>query len=167
MNKHGKNKNLVAIAFFNGKKIKGTVLFTERPTDNMVTIDIQLEGLKKKHLHGFHVHQAGDLRENCDSMCAHFNPHNKTHGCPGMKKRHVGDLGNIKTDENGKANYIMHDDIIKLHGIANIVGRGLIIHADEDDCGLGENDVSLLNGNAGKRIACSIIGWAKDNYANC
>ena len=125
------------------------------------------EGLKKNHLHGFHVHQAGDLREKCTSMCAHFNPYNKTHGCPGMKKRHVGDLGNLKTDSQGKVNYRIYDDMIKLHGTANILGRGLIIHADTDDCGQGENEASLLNGNAGKRIACAIIGWAKDNFEKC
>ena len=156
--------NLVAIAFFNDKKIKGSVIFTENTNTQNVSIDINLEGLKKNHLHGFHVHEAGDLREKCTSMCAHFNPYNKTHGCPGMKKRHVGDLGNLVTDENGKANYRVYDDFIKLHGTANIIGRGLIIHADTDDCGKGENDQSLINGNAGKRIACSIIGWAKDNY---
>ena len=156
------SKNLIAIAFFNDKKIKGTVIFTENA--NKVSIDINLEGLKKNHLHGFHVHQAGDLRDKCTSMCAHFNPYNKTHGCPGMKKRHVGDLGNLITDENGKVNYRIYDDMIKLHGAANIIGRGLIIHADTDDCGKGSNEQSLITGNAGKRIACSIIGWAKDNF---
>jgi Cu/Zn superoxide dismutase len=47
---------------------------------------------------------------------------------------------------------------------ANIIGRGLIIHADTDDCGLGENEASLENGNAGKRIACAIIGYSKLNF---
>jgi Cu-Zn family superoxide dismutase len=84
-----------------------------------------------------------------------------------MKKRHVGDLGNLKTDSQGKVNYRIYDDMIKLHGTANILGRGLIIHADTDDCGQGENAASLLNGNAGKRIACALIGWAKDNFETC
>lgn len=76
----------------------------------------------------------------------------------------MGDLGNLKTDSNGIANYTMYDDVIKLKGKCNIIGRGLIIHADTDDCGLGNNDASLLNGNAGKRIACAIIGYSKDNF---
>ena len=167
MSASNKSKKLVAVAFFNEKKIKGTVLFIENRDTNKVTIDIKLEGLKKNHFHGFHVHQAGDLREKCTSMCAHFNPYNKTHGCPGMKKRHVGDLGNLQTDNEGKVNYRIHDDMIKLHGTASILGRGLIIHADTDDCGQGDNEASLLNGNAGKRIACAIIGWAKDNFDKC
>ena len=100
----------------------------------------------------------------CTSACAHFNPFGKTHGCPGMKLRHVGDLGNLKTDNNGYAKYRMIDDCIKLKGKSNIIGRSLIIHADEDDCGNGGDVISLANGNAGKRIACAIIGYSKNNF---
>jgi Cu-Zn family superoxide dismutase len=157
-------KPIQAVAFFDGKKIKGIVLFTEDLKRDLVVIDIHLEGLKKSGLHGFHVHESGDLTSQCESMCAHFNPYNKTHGCPGMKNRHVGDLGNLKTDINGCAHYKMVDDKIKLRGKANIIGRGLIIHEDEDDCGQGGNEASLLNGNAGKRIACAVIGYSKNNF---
>jgi Cu-Zn family superoxide dismutase len=52
--------------------------------------------------------------------------------------------------------------MIKLRGSkANIIGRGLIIHADEDDCGLGDYHDSSTTGHSGKRIACAIIGYAK------
>jgi Cu-Zn family superoxide dismutase len=91
-----------AVAVFTGK-ISGTVHFIESK-DN-VLIRIQLYGLSKNALHGFHVHEAGDLTDQCTSMCAHFNPYKKTHGCPGMKQRHVGDLGNLKTDAHGSATY--------------------------------------------------------------
>ena len=94
-----------------------------------------------------------------------FNPYGKNHGCPGVKDRHVGDLGNLQTDKNGCVNYRMEDDCIKLRGtVANIIGRGLIVHADPDDCGLGENDASKINGNAGKRIGCAIIGYSQENF---
>ena len=101
------------------------------------------------------------MTDSCESMCAHFNPYNKTHGCPGMKDRHVGDLGNLKTNAKGEAKYTFYDDFISLRGTkANIIGRGLIIHADEDDCGLGDQPDSLTTGHAGKRIACAVIGYA-------
>lgn len=152
---------LQAIAVFLDKKIKGTVKFTEELNKHRVKIDVSLSGLKRNGLHGFHVHEYGDMSHQCDSMCAHFNPYDKTHGCPGMKERHVGDLGNLQTDNNGCANYTFYDDIIKLHGTkCNIIGRGLIIHADEDDCGQGGQPDSLTTGHAGKRIACSVIGYA-------
>jgi len=153
-----------AIAVFQGK-ISGRVTFEEH--DKHIVIDIQLKGLNKNALHGFHVHESGDVTNHCDSMCAHFNPYHKQHGGPGMKNRHVGDLGNLKTDKNGDVNIKCIDTMIKLKGKSNILGRGLIIHADPDDCGLGDNEASKINGNAGKRIACAIIAVAKDNFDGC
>jgi Cu-Zn family superoxide dismutase len=150
-----------AIAVFDGK-VNGIVTFEEEGT--YIIMDIQLKGLSKNGLHGFHIHEAGDLTDKCESMCAHFNPYNKPHGGPGSKDRHVGDLGNLKSDKNGNVNIRMSDNMIKLKGKANIIGRGLIIHADEDDLGLGTNAASKINGNSGKRIACAIIGISKDNF---
>ena len=89
-----------AIAYFDGK-VKGQVIFTENLLKNTVILDIQLSGLKKNALHGFHVHESGD-----------FNPYGKNHGCPGKKDRHVGDLGNLQTDKNGCVNYRIEDDCI-------------------------------------------------------
>lgn len=157
-------KPIQAIAIFDSKKIKGSVTFTEDLKKDEIIIDINIEGLKKNSKHGFHVHESGDLTNKCDSMCAHFNPYNKNHGCPGMKERHVGDLGNLETDSNGCAKYRTSDNVIKLRGKCNILGRGLIIHADPDDCGLGGHEDSLKTGHAGKRIACAIIGYSKDNF---
>lgn len=152
-----------AIAVFDGK-IKGTVKFFESEGDDgkpIVAIEINLSGLKKNALHGFHVHECGDLSDKCNSMCAHYNPYGKKHGCPGVKERHVGDLGNLVTDSNGCAKYIVTDNLIKLNGNkGNIIGRGLVIHADPDDCGMGGDEESLKTGNSGKRIACAVIGIA-------
>jgi Cu-Zn family superoxide dismutase len=158
-------KSVIAIAVFNNDKIKGTVMFTENFKNNNIKIDVNIKGLKSNSLHGFHVHEAGDLTDKCTSMCAHFNPYNKNHGCPEQKERHVGDLGNLETDNKGNANYTFFDNVIKLRGNkTNIIGRGLIIHADPDDCGKGDNEDSLKTGNAGKRIACAVIGYSKENF---
>jgi Cu-Zn family superoxide dismutase len=138
---------------------------TEDLENNQVKIELNIVGLSPNSLHGFHVHEAGDLSDKCTSMCAHFNPFKTTHGCPNSKVRHVGDLGNIKTNAKGEAKYSFCDSVIKLRGTkSNIIGRGLIIHEDEDDCGKGGNAESLKTGNAGKRIACSVIGYAKQNF---
>jgi Cu-Zn family superoxide dismutase len=158
------NKPISAIAVFDDK-IKGNVKFTEELLNGRIKIDLNISGLKPNSEHGFHVHEAGDLTDKCTSMCAHFNPYGNTHGCPGMKNRHVGDLGNIRTNFRGEAKYTFYDNIIKLRGSkANIIGRGLIIHEDKDDCGQGNNTESLKTGNAGKRIACAVIGYSKDNF---
>ena len=158
------NKPIYAIAVFNAN-VKGIVKFIEDLDNNLVIIDVNLSGLNPNSLHGFHVHEAGDLTDKCASMCSHFNPYGKNHGCPGMKERHVGDLGNIKTNSKGNAKYRFYDDVIKLKGTkCNIIGRGLIVHKDPDDCGEGNNSESLKTGNAGKRIACAVIGYSKENF---
>jgi Cu-Zn family superoxide dismutase len=79
-----------AVAVFNDKKINGLVHFTEEPSKSRVRIDVSLTGLKSSGLHGFHVHEYGDMSDSCESMCAHFNPYNKNLGCPGGKERLVG-----------------------------------------------------------------------------
>jgi len=151
--------SISAIAVFDSK-IKGTVRFIEK--ENGIEIEVFLTGLKKNHKHGFHVHQYGDMSEKCDSMCSHFNPFQKNHGGPNSKERHVGDLGNIVSDKHGNAHVVFMDSMIKLRGTkSNIIGRGLIIHADEDDLGLGNFEDSHTTGHSGKRIACAVIGYAK------
>jgi Cu-Zn family superoxide dismutase len=157
-------KPIQAIAVFSDAKVKGIVYFTEDLKNNLVQIDVNIIGLKKNSMHGFHVHEAGDLTDQCSTMCAHFNPYYKNHGCPGKKERHVGDLGNLITNANGAASYSFTDNMIKLRGKASILGRGLIIHADPDDCGEGGFEDSLTTGHSGKRIACAIIGYSAKNF---
>lgn len=68
----------------------------------------------------------------------------------------------VKADNYGVAKYRFTDSLIKLRGTkSNIIGRGLIIHEDEDDYGIGGFPDSLTTGHAGNRIACAVIGYAK------
>jgi len=155
-----------AISWFDGiitGNIKGTVYFEEIIEEDRVKVMINLSGFEPNSIHGFHVHESGDLTKGCDSMCAHFNPHNLTHGGQDDTIRHVGDLGNIIADHTGLVQMEFIDNQIKLRGeISNIIGRGLIIHADPDDCGKGSHPTSKTTGNSGKRIACSVIGYASN-----
>lgn len=149
-----------AIAVFISGKIRGTVQFIEDGESVKIIVDIA--GLKKNKKQGFHIHRYGDLSDGCESMCEHFNPYGKKHGGPNSNTRHIGDLGNLIADQNGIAKYSFYDSHIKLRGTkANIIGRGLIIHADEDDLGEGGNESSEKTGNAGKRLTCAVIGYAK------
>jgi superoxide dismutase, Cu-Zn family len=73
-------------------------------------------------------------------------------------ERHVGDLGNIVADAEGKVDYTFHDKVISLKGTNNIIGRTLIVHADEDDLGRGDFPDSKTTGHAGARVSCGVIG---------
>jgi Cu-Zn family superoxide dismutase len=147
-----------AVVVFNqliNNGISGVVLFIQK--EDRVIIKIDISGNIKDGLHGFHIHESGDLREGCNSCCSHYNPHSKNHG--GLNDGHVGDLGNIII-KNGICN-----DTIETNKfiIDEIIGRSLIIHENEDDLGKTNHKDSKTTGNSGKRIACSIIGISK-NY---
>ena len=50
------------------------------------------------------------------------NPFGKEHGAPSDSTRHVGDLGNIKTDAQGNAKGSIEDSLIKLFGESSVLG---------------------------------------------
>lgn len=50
------------------------------------------------------------------------NPHGKDHGAPEDEVRHVGDLGNFKTDGQGNAEGSVTDKLIKLIGQDSVIG---------------------------------------------
>ena len=102
---------IIATAFFTGS-VNGTIKFIEKKENDQVEIQIKLKGLSSNALQGFHVHEFGDIGDKCQGTCAHFNPYNKSHGGPSSKQRHVGDLGNLKTNKNGSINTIQYDNVL-------------------------------------------------------
>ncbi|KHJ97910.1 copper/zinc superoxide dismutase [Oesophagostomum dentatum] len=112
-------------------------------------------------LHGFHIHQFGDLTDGCASTGPHFNPGNRHHGGLTDDLRHAGDLGNIVADEAGIAVFTIRNTRVKILGQRSVIGRSFVVHADPDDLGKGEGHQrheSLMTGNAGGRVACGVIG---------
>tara|TARA_E500000318_G_scaffold22508_1_gene22936 strand:- start:216 stop:500 length:285 start_codon:yes stop_codon:yes gene_type:complete len=88
-------------------------------------------------------------------MGGHYNPDGVDHG--DIIEGHVGDLGNITADDSGISQFTIEAKRVDLLGDRSIVGRGLVVHADEDDLGRGGDAESLKTGNAGDRLACGII----------
>ena len=95
------------------------------------------------------------MSEGCKSMGGHYNPDNVDHG--DLKQGHVGDLENVVADENGVAKFSINAPRVDLLGDRSVIGRGLVIHEDEDDLGKGGDAESLKTGNAGERLACGVI----------
>ena len=102
--------------------------------------------------HGFHIHEFGDLSDGCKSAGGHYNPDGVDHG--DLNQGHVGDLGNIVADQSGTARFQIKAERVEL---SDVVGRAIVIHADEDDLGKGGDEESLKTGNAGDRLACGVI----------
>lgn len=146
------------VAVINNNTLNGIIIFIQK--DFYVEIIIDIKGLKRNSLHGFHIHEAGDLREGCNSCCKHYNPTNKTHGDLNDVNSHAGDLGNIMSDLYGNSKGIIRTTKITLN---EIIGRSIIIHENRDDLGKGSNADSLITGNSGARIGCAIIGISKNN----
>jgi Cu-Zn family superoxide dismutase len=107
----------------------------------------------------------GDLTKGCMSAGGHFNPANAPHGGPldDAFTRHAGDLGNIEADAEGVAEFEMVDAMLSLQPASemSIIGRSVIVHADEDDLGRGSFPDSKTTGHAGARLACGVIGLAE------
>ena len=107
--------------------VKGSILLMQAP-NTPTLIKGTITGLEPG-LHGFHIHEFGDMSDGCKSMGGHYNPDGVDHG--DLKQGHVGDLENVLANEDGVAN--------------------------EDDLGKGGDAESLKTGNAGERLACGVI----------
>lgn len=134
-----------------GSKAEGRVTFTR--VGGGVQVKGEVSGLTPGE-HGFHVHEYGVWSPDGKAAGSHFNPESHAHADRTSAKRHVGDLGNIKANENGNATIDFVDRHLTFHGPHSIIGRGLVVHEKADD-------YSQPVGNAGGRVAVGVIGVAQ------
>lgn len=136
-----------------GNDVSGVVRFNREGENIRVSADIS--GLPENSIHGFHVHEYGDCTaEDATSAGGHFDPHGIEHGGPDDEYRHVGDMGNLESDDEGNASINYLDEEMAFSGAANILGKAVIVHAEADDL------ESQPTGDAGARIGCGVIGVA-------
>lgn len=137
-----------------GGNVSGTVTFTK--VNGGVHVVADVEGLTPGE-HGFHIHEFGDCSApDATSAGGHFNPDGHVHAGPGSAQRHEGDLGNIIANASGKAHYDVVDTQLSFDGRHSIIGRSVIVHEKADDL------KTQPTGNAGARVACGVIGVAKE-----
>lgn len=143
-----------------------------------VTVRVVMSGLTPG-VHGFHVHQFGDVRATADlsTMSAHFVPFcippgidintglplpsacedDQRHGIPPSAERQPGDMGNILVAADGTVDVTVVLGQAKMSltdGLRSIVGRVVVVHSAADDG-------SQPYGKAGVPEAYGVIGLAK------
>ena len=123
--------------------------------DGGVRITGQVNGLKPDTAHGFHVHEFGDCSApDASSAGGHFNPSGSPHGrVGGSAPHHAGDTDNLDADATGVATVdrMLTGATLGDGSPTDIVGKGVIVHADPDDY------TTQPTGNAGGRLACGVI----------
>ncbi|GMK56127.1 hypothetical protein CspeluHIS016_0211830 [Cutaneotrichosporon spelunceum] len=151
--------HLAAMVDITGPGAEGWV-YLEQNGDKM-TVTGEIRNLSPNTLHGFHIHEFGDLSDGCTSTGAHYNPFGHQHGAPSDTNRHVGDLGNVPTDSNGVARFKITDCVARLCGEHAVMGRAVVVHFGTDDLGRGGHDDSKETGHAGGRAGCGVIAYAR------
>ena len=132
-----------------GYEASGTIWLQQK--EDGLSLKGRVRGLKPG-LHGFHIHEYGDLRDpQAESAGGHFNPRGTRHGGPEDAEYHAGDLGNIRANEQGVAQVDIMAPWLKLH---YVTGRSIVVHAGQDDL------ESQPSGAAGPRVAAGVIGVA-------
>jgi Cu-Zn family superoxide dismutase len=133
--------------------VRGTVVFTKVFSGTKITVN--LRGLSPGS-HGLCIHEFGDCSApDASSAGGHFNPTHVPHGGPETLLRHVGDLGNVSADGLGRVKEELHDSLLSLDSKQTVIGRALIVHAQQD------NLLSQSDGGAGSSLACGVIGIAE------
>ena len=135
--------------------VTGMAIFTQNGDQVTFTVEIQNA---TPGLHAVHIHEYGDCSApDGKSAGGHWNPTDVGHGKWGVGEYHLGDIGNITVGEDGTGSYELTTDLweIGTGSDIDVVGKGIIVHADADDF------ISQPSGNAGARIGCGVIVLAE------
>jgi Cu-Zn family superoxide dismutase len=123
--------------------------------DGGVRVTGSFTGLKPGATHAFHIHEFGNCTAaDGSSAGGHFNPAAQAHGSrEAGGEHHAGDIPNQVAGPDGVAAVDQRLDGLQIGGGGqfDIIGRGVIVHADADDY------TTQPTGNAGGRIACGVI----------
>lgn len=141
----------------------GVVTFVD--SGSVTKVSFLMAGLSSGK-HGVHVHGGIGCDDTKDATTGatvkfggagpHFDPNDtKNHGGPsvGSEKGHAGDLENLVFDADGGSFQKISTSKITLSGGAlSVVGKTIIIHANEDNY-----SNTPANGGSGARVACGVI----------
>lgn len=146
---------MATIGSASGSDLTGIAVFTQN--GDTISLVVEIENAAPG-VHAVHIHEKGDCSAaDGTSAGGHWNPTNVAHGAWGEGEFHLGDIGNVTVSENGTGRIALTSNLWEMGtgSDVDIVGRGIIVHADPDDF------TSQPTGNAGARIGCGSIEMAK------
>lgn len=139
----------------------GQVTFVS--VDGGVLVRADVRGLTPGS-HGFHIHEVGSCNVLIDTAGkptafgaagGHFDPKGSGHHLgPNNPAGHAGDFPNLVATDAGHARTTFFTDRLTVTpGPTNIVGRSIVVHANQDNY-----TDTPPNGGSGGRVACGEIG---------
>lgn len=145
-----------AEAIINGTKtdttVDGRAAFDADNGKVKLTLDLTIPKMANKTV-AVHIHEHPDCGDNGNASHGHWNPTNAQHGKWGEGSFHLGDIGNVQLDAQGKGHLEMSTDLWTLGSdtTSSVLNRAIIVHSGVDDY------KSQPSGNAGSRIGCGVI----------
>lgn len=146
-----KQKAKAMIQSASGSSLTGEAMFEEDGDGVKMTLTVKGGN---PGTHAVHLHESGDCSApDAKSAGGHWNPTSDEHGHRGMGEFHSGDIANLEVgaDGTGKLEVTAKDWTIGGADSTNVIGRAVIIHADQDDF------TSQPSGNAGSRVGCGVV----------
>ena len=131
----------------------------EKWTKKGVLFKVEIQAKENSTL-GVHIHQYGDCGDiEGKNAGGHWNPTDEPHGTWSQGSFHSGDLGNIKTDQNGNGALEVLDVFgrwsLDKEKTTSVLNKAIIVHAGTDDM------TTQPSGAAGKRMGCGVIKNSK------
>ncbi|MFY9242854.1 MAG: superoxide dismutase family protein [Polaribacter sp.] len=143
---------VATISAKSGSNVSGKVTFTEK--DGKVMMIAELQGLTEGE-HAMHIHAVGDCSaDDGSSAGGHWNPTEEDHGKWMANPFHIGDIGNLVANAEGKGTIEKETDLWCINcedETKNIIGKAIIVHSGIDDF------MSQPSGAAGSRVGCGEI----------
>lgn len=134
-----------------GQKLAGTAKLEE--VTGGVRIQVSVHDAPPNAKLAVHVNEKGDCADLGDNGAGeHWNPRHTEHGPPDAVDHHLGDLGNLPTDESGKGELLIltSGGNLRKDDPMSFVGRSIVVEDRADD---GKPP----RGGSGKPIGCAPI----------
>lgn len=133
--------------------VTGAARFKEDNGKVKLTLNITIPKKANQSV-AVHIHEHGSCGDMGKDAHGHWNPTKQNHGKWRSAAFHLGDIGNVDLNNEGKGTLEMETDRWSISGsdtTKNILNKAIIVHGGVDDY------KTQPTGNAGSRIGCGVI----------